>query len=99
MSNRPRHTMSRHAPLACRHCPASQSLVDSVRRLAFGCCSISARIERISSWLIFRPRYLNSTVIEQQYELVFFGKQGVTPFFFVARLITSDSLLVDNSAS
>jgi len=44
LSNRPRHTMSRNAPLAWRHCQASQSLVESVRRLSCGCCSISARI-------------------------------------------------------
>src|ERR1700722_10539382 len=43
MSNRPRHTMSRNAPLAWRHCQDSQSLGDSVRRLSCGCCSISAR--------------------------------------------------------
>src|ERR1700686_385697 len=43
----------------------------------------------MSSWLIFRPRYLNST-IDQQYELVFLGTQGVTPWFFSSRgLITS----------
>jgi hypothetical protein len=36
----------------------------------------------MSSWLIFRPRYLNSTIIDQQYELVFLGTQGVTPYFF-----------------
>jgi hypothetical protein len=39
-------------------------------------------MERMSSWLIFRPRYLNSTIIDQQYELVFLGTQGVTPCFF-----------------
>src|SRR5271157_2853719 len=34
----------------------------------------------MSSWLISRPRYLNST-IDQQYEPVFLGTQGVTPRF------------------
>jgi len=38
----------------------------------------------MSSWLILRPRYLNSTVvvIDQQYELVFLGTQGVSTVFF-----------------
>src|ERR1700757_4942595 len=51
----------------------------------------------MSSPLIFRPRYLNST-IDPQYELVFLGTQGVTPCFFVARLITSARSLAATSA-
>src|ERR1700691_3107122 len=51
----------------------------------------------MSSWLIFRPRYLNSTIIDQQYELVFLGTQGVTPCFFVVRLITSARSLAATS--
>src|SRR6266852_7368011 len=46
----------------------------------------------MSSRLISRPRYLSST-IDQQYEPVFLGTQGVTPSFFVARFITSACLL------
>ena len=34
--------MSRSAPLACRHCQASHSFVDSVRRLARGWAAISS---------------------------------------------------------
>ena len=34
ISSRPRHTMSRNAPLACFHCQASHSFFDSVRRLS-----------------------------------------------------------------
>ena len=39
-----RHTMSRRAPLACRHCQASHNLVDRVRRLSPGCAAISPLI-------------------------------------------------------
>src|SRR5580692_11408209 len=51
----------------------------------------------MSSWLIFRPRYLNSTLIDQQYELVFLGTQGLTPYFFAGRLITSARSLAATS--
>src|SRR6266481_5136553 len=51
----------------------------------------------MSSWLIFRPRYLNST-IDPQYELVFLGTQGGAPCFFVVRLITSARSLAATSA-
>src|ERR1700733_6262693 len=51
----------------------------------------------MSFWLIFRPRYLNST-IDPQYEVVFLGTQGVTPCFFVVRLITSARSLAATSA-
>src|SRR5215472_434291 len=50
----------------------------------------------MSSWLIFRPRYLNST-IEPQYELVFLGTQGVRLCFF-SSLITSARSLAATSA-
>ena len=49
ISSMPRHTMSRNVPFAWRHCQASQSLVDSLRRLSFGYRSISVRIYRMSS--------------------------------------------------
>src|ERR1700691_1212823 len=52
----------------------------------------------MSSWLIFRPRYLNSTIIDQPYELVFLGTQGVRPCFCVVRLITSARSLAATSA-
>jgi hypothetical protein len=45
----PRHTMSRSAPFACRHCQASHDLTESLRRLSFGYCSISARIKKITT--------------------------------------------------
>src|ERR1035437_4246691 len=51
----------------------------------------------MSSWLIFRPRYLNST-IDPQYELVFLGTQGVTPWFFCREVITSARSLAATSA-
>src|SRR5580692_2795136 len=51
----------------------------------------------MSSWLIFRPRYLNST-IDPQYELVFLGTQGGRRVFFVVRLITLARSLAATSA-
>src|SRR5215467_3246827 len=52
----------------------------------------------MSSWLIFRPRYRNST-IDPQYEPVFLGTQGGTPVVFLAaRLITSARSLAATSA-
>ena len=36
ISSMPRHTMSRNAPLACRHCQASHTRVDSLRRHSSG---------------------------------------------------------------
>ena len=36
VNSKPRHTMSRNAPLACFHCQASQSCRDSFQRLSSG---------------------------------------------------------------
>ena len=66
--------MSRNAPLACRHCQASQSRTDNFQQLSPGWLSISARIYRMSSRLISRPRYQN-WLIQQQHERVFLGTQ------------------------
>ena len=55
ISNRPRQTMSRSAPLACFHCQASQNFSDSLRRLAVGWSAINLRIKSISSAVTCGP--------------------------------------------
>jgi len=66
MSNKPRQTISRKAPLACFHCHASQSFSESLRRLALGFSAINWRIEVTSSAVTTRPRYLHSEGICRQ---------------------------------
>ena len=44
VSNRPRQTISRNAPLACFHCQTSHNFCDSLRRLARGWAAISSWI-------------------------------------------------------
>ena len=63
MSNKPRQTIARNAPLACFHCQTSQSFSESLRRLAPGFSAINWRIEVISSAVTTRPRYLHSNTI------------------------------------
>jgi len=58
ISNRPRQTMSRKAPLACLHSQASQSFADNRRRLARGFSAINWRINAMSSLVTTRPRYV-----------------------------------------
>src|ERR1051325_11689994 len=63
MSNKPRQTIVRNAPLACFHCQISQSFSESLRRLAPGFSVIKRRIEAMSSAVTTRPRYLHSVGI------------------------------------
>jgi hypothetical protein len=63
ISNRPRQTISRGAPLACFHCQTSQSFSDSLRRLAVGWSVINLRMKSISSAVTVRPRYLHSGIL------------------------------------
>ncbi len=55
-SMRPRHTMSRRAPLGCRQFHASQSFFESSRRLALGCSAINCRMKVMSASVMFHPR-------------------------------------------
>src|SRR5258705_1876432 len=83
MSNMPRHTMSRKAPLGCFHCHASHSFVDSVRRLS--------RV-RGDQFSYIKDVFLGdhpAAVLEfhqQQYESPFLERKGVslsfTNFYF-----------------
>src|SRR5438034_9077162 len=59
-SIKPRHIMSHVAPLGWTQFQIAHSSCDSLRRLAFGCCSISARITARSDLRFTRPRYLST---------------------------------------
>ena len=75
MSNKPRQTISRKAPLACFHCHTSQSFSESLRRLALGFSAINWRIKVTSSAVTTRPRYLHSEAICRQCARVENGTQ------------------------
>src|ERR1017187_5022127 len=66
ISNKPRQTIARDAPLACFHCQTSQSFSESLRRLALGFSAINWRIRLTSSAVSTRPRYLHSDAICRQ---------------------------------
>ena len=63
ISNKPRQTIARNAPLACFHCQTWQSFSESLRRLVLGFSAINWRIAVTSSAVITRPRYRHSTAI------------------------------------
>ena len=52
---RPRHTISRSAPLACRQSQRSHSVCDSARRLCSGCSAINAWMNSMSRAVIPGP--------------------------------------------
>src|SRR5882672_2621476 len=81
MSNKPRQTISRKAPLACFHCQASHSFAESLRRLAPGFPAINWRIEVTSSAVTTRPRYLHSEAICRQCGRVENGTQVFFGYF------------------
>src|SRR5476649_1478678 len=75
MSNKPRQTIARKAPLGCLHCQTSQSFSESLRRLALGFSAINWRIRVTSSAVTTRPRYLHSEAICRQCARVENGTQ------------------------
>src|SRR5450432_593524 len=80
MSNKPRQTIARNAPLACLHCHTSQSFSESRRRLTPGFSAINWRIRATSSAVTTRPRYLHSEAICRQCARV---ENGTQVFFGV----------------
>src|SRR6266851_946212 len=64
INSKPRHTMSRGAPLAWFHSQASHSLWESLLRLAPGCAAINCRMKTTSAAVTVRPRYRHSARIE-----------------------------------
>jgi hypothetical protein len=84
MSNKPRQTIARKAPLACFHCHISQSFSESLRRLAPGFSAINWRIEVTSAPVTTRPRYLHSEAICRQCARAENGTQEFCCYFFQA---------------
>ena len=82
ISNKPRQTMSRGAPLACFHCQASQSFSDNLRRLAVGWSVINLRMKSISSAVTVRPRYLHSGILFAVWQSRNWNARGLAYFFY-----------------
>ena len=82
ISNRPRQTISRRAPLACFHCHASHTFADSFLRLMPGCSAMNRRRNVMSSGVMTRPRYFHSTGICGQFARVKNGTQAFCCFAY-----------------
>src|SRR5580704_15905257 len=74
--SRLRQTMSLKAPFACRHCQASQSFFESVRRLASGWAAIVSRIDKRWASVMTRPRYLSSAILSVSMHRFFLERKG-----------------------
>src|ERR1017187_2978867 len=64
-----------------RHCHASQSFSDSLRRLAVGWSAIKLRMKSISSAVTVRPRYLPSGILSPVWQSQNWNARGLTYFF------------------